>query len=59
MVMDKIPSYLELEIFWDNSRIIEFKVHQDKNKLIKYMNRESTHTKFTFKTIPNGVLNRL
>ena len=29
------------------------------SQLLKYLNKEITHTKATFKVIPNGVLNRL
>ena len=59
MVIDKVFLFLDLELFWNNSRKLELKVHQKKNQLLKYLNRESTHTKATFKAIPNGVLNRL
>ena len=59
MVIDKVFLFLDLELFWNNSRKLELKVHRKKNQLLKYLNRESTHTKATFKAIPNGVLNRL
>ena len=59
MVTDKVFPFLDLELFWDDSGRLEFQVHEKKNQLLKYMNKESTHTKATFKAIPNGVLNRL
>ena len=59
MITDKVFPLLELELFWDDSGRLEFQVHRKKNQLLKYLNKESTHTKATFKAIPNGVLNRL
>ena len=59
MVTNKVISFLDLELFWDDSGRLEFQVHRNKNQLLKYLNKESTHTKATFKAIPNGVLNRL
>ena len=59
MVMDKVFPFHELELSWDDSGKLEFQVHQKKNQLLKYLNKESTNTKTTFKAIPNGVLNRL
>ena len=59
MVTDKAIPFLDLEFFWDDSGKLEFQVHRNKNQLLKYLNKKSTHTKATFKAIPNGVLNRL
>ena len=59
MVTDKLFPFLDIELFWDDSRKLEFQVHQKKNQLLNYLNKESTHTKATFKPIPNWVLNRL
>ena len=58
MVTDKIFPFLDLELLWDDSGKLEFQVHRKNNQLLKYLNKASTHTKATFKTIPNGVLNR-
>ena len=60
MAMDNPPSLsYDLEIFWDKNRRILFNIHKNKNKLIKYINKQSTHTKSTFKAVPNGVSNML
>ena len=59
MVTNKVFPYLDIEFFWDDSGRLEFHVHQKKNQLLKYLNKESTQTKTTFKAITNGVLNRL
>ena len=59
MLIEKSLPFLEMELFWDNSGNLEFQVHQKKNQLLKYLNKEITHTKDTFKSTPNGVLNRL
>ena len=59
MVTNKVFPFLDLEFFWDGSGRLEFQVHRKKNQLLKYLNKESTHTKSTFKAIPNRVLNRL
>ena len=59
MITDKVFPFLDLELFWGNSGRLEFKVHQKKNQLLKYLNKESTQTKATFKAIPNRVLNGL
>ena len=59
MVTGKVFPFLDLELFWDKSGNLEFQVHWEKNQLLKYLNKESTHTKAKFKVIPNGVLNRL
>ena len=59
MVTDKVLPFLELEIFWDDSRNLEFQVHQNKTQLLKYLNKESKHTKATFKATPNLLLNSL
>ena len=57
MVMYKVFPFLDLELFWDDSGRLGFQVHQKKNQLLKYLNKESTHTKATFKAILNGFLN--
>ena len=59
MVTDKVFPLLDLELFWDDRGKLEFQVHQKKNQVLKYLNKESTHTKSTFKAISNGVINRL
>ena len=59
MVTNKVFPFLDLEFFWDDSGRLEFQVHRKKNQLLKYLNKKITHTKSTFKAIPNGVLNRL
>ena len=57
--MNKSFPFLELEIFWYDIGKLKFQVHRKKNQLFNYLNEESTHIKSTFKSIPNGVLNRL
>ena len=59
MVTNKIFPLLGLELFWDDSGRLEIQVHQKKNQMLKYLNKEITHTKVTFKDFPSGVLNRL
>ena len=59
MVTDKAIPFLDLEFFWDDSGKLKFQVHQKETQLLKYLNKESTHTKATSKEIPNGVLNGL
>ena len=59
MVTDKVSPFLDLEIFWDDSRNLESQVHQNKNQLLKYPNKESTHTEATLKATPNVLLNSL
>ena len=59
MVTNRVFHFLDLGLFWDDSGRLEFQVHRKKNQLLKYLNKESTHTKFTFKAILNGVLNIL
>ena len=48
-----------LEFLWDDCGKLESQVHRKKNQLLKYLNKEITHTEATLKAIPNGVLNRL
>ena len=57
--MNTSLSFLDLELFENDGEMLESQVHRNKNQLLKYLNKESTHTKSTFKAIPNGVLNRL
>ena len=59
MITDKVFLFLDLELFWDDNQKLEFQVHHKKNQLLKYLNKEITHTKDTFKAIPKGVLHRL
>ena len=59
IITDKVFPFLDLEFFWGDSGKLEIQIHRNKNQLLKYLNKESTHTKATFKAIPNGVLNRL
>ena len=59
MITDKVFPFLDLELFWDDSGRLEFKFHQKKNQLLKYLNKEITQKEATFKAISNGVLNRL
>ena len=39
--------------------MLELQFHRKKNQLLKYLNKESTHTKATFKAILNWVRKRL
>ena len=39
MVTNKVFPFLDLELFWDDSGRLEFKVHQKKNQLLKYLNK--------------------
>ena len=59
MVTEKSFPLIDLELFWDDSERLEYQVHQKKNQLLKYLNKERTHTKVTFRATPNGFLNRL
>ena len=59
MVINKSFPFLILEIFWYDIGKLKFQFHRKKNQLFNYLNEESTHIKSTFKSIPNGVLNRL
>ena len=59
MVTGKVLPFLDLVLFWDDSGGLEFQVHRNKNQLLKYLNKESTHTKATLEAIPNGFLNIL
>ena len=56
MVTDKVFPFLDLELFWGDSGKLEFQIHRKKNQLLKYLNKEITHMKATFKAIPNGLL---
>ena len=38
MVTDKVLPLLDLELVWDDSGKLEFKVHRKKNQLLKYLN---------------------
>ena len=53
--MEKGFSFLDLNFLGNNSGKLEFQVHQNKKQLLKYLNRESTNTKDTFKMTPNEV----
>ena len=59
MVTNKVFPFIDLEFFWDDSGRLEFQVHRKKKQLLKYLNKESTHTKATFKAIPNGVFKKI
>ena len=59
ILMEKSFPLLVPDSFYYKSVKLEFQAHQKKNQLIKYLNKESTRTKATFKAISNGVLNRL
>jgi GIY-YIG catalytic domain len=52
--------YLDMELYWggpnDN---LQFRVHLKPNQQLKYLNRDSVHTKACFKAIPTGVYTRL
>ena len=59
MITDKVFPFLDLELFWDDRGRLEFQFHQNKNQLLKYLNKEITQKEATFKAISNGVLNML
>jgi len=54
---DAFP-YLDLEMYWRNDEL-QFRVHLKPNQVLKYLNKDSAHTKATFQAIPHGVLRRL
>jgi hypothetical protein len=51
--------YLDMEMFWNRSGALNFKVHLKDNQRLQYLNRGSTHTRAVFAAIPHGVLGRL
>lgn len=55
---DEAFPYLDLEMYWRNDEL-QFRVHLKPNQVLKYLNRDSAHTKATFNAIPHGVLRRL
>ena len=55
---DEAFPYLDLEMYWRNDEL-QFRVHLKPNQVLKYLNKDSAHTKATFKAIPHGVLRRL
>ena len=40
-------------------RELQFRFHLEPNQVLKYLNKNSAHTKATFEAIPHGVLRRL
>eukprot|EP00984_Skeletonema_dohrnii_P021597 scaffold10835_cov137-Skeletonema_dohrnii-CCMP3373.AAC.2 len=51
---DAFP-YLDLEMYWRHDEL-QFRVHLKPNQELKYLNKDSAHTKATFEVIPHGVL---
>ena len=51
--------FLDMNIAWSNSGNLSFSVYRKPGQELKYLNHDSTHTKATSKSIPNGVLTRL
>ena len=45
-------------MYWRNDEL-QFRVHLKPNQVLKYLNKDSAHTKATFQAIPHGVLRRL
>ena len=54
---DSFP-YLDMELYWREDQL-KFRVHLKPNQQLKYLNKGSTHTNATFKSIPSGVIKRL
>ena len=50
--------YLDMELYWRGDEL-KFRVHLKPNQQLKYLNKGSTHTNATFKSIPHGVIKRL
>ena len=59
MINEKYFPYLDMEMSWNKSNELIFRVHLKPNQKLKYMNSDSTHLPSTFKAIPQGVLARL
>lgn len=51
--------YLDMEMYWNKNRELQFQVHIKPNQKLKYLNNNSTHLPLVFKAIPSGVLERL
>ena len=48
--------FLDLEMFWNESSKLEFRVHKKPNQKLKYLRTDSTHIPSTFKAVPEGAL---
>jgi hypothetical protein len=51
--------YLDMELFWDPTDSLSFRVHLKPNQQLKYLNSDSTHSSACLRAIPIGVSNRL
>ena len=55
---DKFPFH-DMEISWSPEGGLQFSVFRKREHQLKYVGKKSTHTPFTLRVIPSGVLNRL
>ena len=55
---DEFP-FLDMKMSWSPEEDMQFEVFRKKERQLKYVGQESTHTPGTLCTIPSGVLNRL
>ena len=56
MITDMVFPFSVLEFLWDDCGKLESQVHQKRNQLLKYLNKESTHSKATCKSTTSVLL---
>ena len=49
IISDDMSPFIDLELFWYGSGTLEFQFRKNKNQLLKYPNKETTHVVDTFK----------
>ncbi len=59
VVNEKYFSYLDMEMYWNERKELNFRVHMKPKQKLKYLNSDSTHMPSIFRAIPIGVLGRL
>ena len=58
MIIDKVLHFLTC-FLGNGSRMLDFKFHEINNQILKYLNKNITHTKATIKATTSSALNSL